>query len=619
MWTADPPLSQSLKSSPDAGFKPSGDDEKKVTEEPRKEGGDLSKEDERDDQEKDDDVNNTNTVNDVSTNEVNVCYDDEDVGFEDPNFPDRVYKVEKALYRLHQAPRAWYETLSTYLLDNGFQRGKIDKTLFIRKDKCDILLVQVYVDDIIFGSTKKLLCTKFEKMMHKKFQMSSTGELTFFLGLQLKQKNDGIFISQDKIVDFLNANTIKYALKVNPTIYTSCIEQFWATIKAKTVNGEVQLQSLVDGKKIIVTEASIRSDLQLNDEEDEVVYEKRDDNLERVATTATGLDAEQDRGNINKTQSKATPNEPSSPGTSSGGGPKRQETMGDTIAQTRSENDHQTWEKNDDIDKDAEITLVDETQGRYGDDIMFDVSDITGEEIVSTYAPKYNSVSAASKLMFEITLAQALTTLEKRKETLFIQQKEQKRKGTGHHKSSTKGVSKVDEDKETAELKSMMEVIPNEEEIAVDAIPLAIASCTVLSYGASYRYDGHPSVMTGFLRNKDGIGPLIIAAVLIDVNVAQSKLVLLKNFNEDYSKWLRLLVENTDVKVRVTVVKHNLVLLQKLISQLEIHDEIISQEDVNQKFLRILSPEWNAHTIMWRNKLEIDTLSLDDLYNNMKI
>ncbi|GKF74539.1 putative ribonuclease H-like domain-containing protein, partial [Tanacetum coccineum] len=97
-------------------------------------------------------------------------------------------------------PRAWYETLSTYLLDNGFQRGKIDKTLFIRKDKCDILLVQVYVDDIIFGSTKKLLCTKFEKMMHKKFQMSSTGELTFFLGLQLKQKNDGIFISQDKYV-----------------------------------------------------------------------------------------------------------------------------------------------------------------------------------------------------------------------------------------------------------------------------------------------------------------------------------------------------------------------------------------------------------------------------------
>ncbi|GJU26472.1 putative ribonuclease H-like domain-containing protein [Tanacetum coccineum] len=107
--------------------------------------------------------------------EVYVC---QPPGFEDPEFPDRVYKVEKALYGLHQAPRAWYETLSTYLLDNGFQR-----------------------DDIIFGSTKKSLCTEFEKLMHKKFQMSSMGELTFFLGLQVTQKDDGIFISQDKYVD----------------------------------------------------------------------------------------------------------------------------------------------------------------------------------------------------------------------------------------------------------------------------------------------------------------------------------------------------------------------------------------------------------------------------------
>ncbi|GJR41858.1 gamma-tubulin complex component 6 isoform X2 [Tanacetum coccineum] len=112
--------------------------------------------------------------------EVYVC---QPPGFEDPEFPDRVYKVEKALYSLHQAPRAWYETLSTYLLDNGFQRGQIDKTLFIKRVKSDILLVQVYVDDIIFGSTKKQLCTEFETLMHKKFQMSSMGELTFFLGL----------------------------------------------------------------------------------------------------------------------------------------------------------------------------------------------------------------------------------------------------------------------------------------------------------------------------------------------------------------------------------------------------------------------------------------------------
>ncbi|GJY37650.1 putative reverse transcriptase domain-containing protein [Tanacetum coccineum] len=270
----------------------------------------------------------------------------------------------------------------------------------------------------------------------------------------------------EQIVDFINAHTIKYALTINPIIYTLCIELFWATVKAKTVNGEVQLQAMVDGKKIIITESIVRRDLQLEDAEgvdclpnvtifeqltligfvqvfvnqqldglpshkriyvtpshtkkifrnmkrvgkgfsgrvtplfptmvvhnqeemgegsamptdphhtptiiqpstsqpqktqkprrskrkdtevpqpsgpttnvaDEAVNEEMDDSLVRAATTASSLEAEQDSGNINKTQSKATPNEPSSPGTSSGGGPRRQETMGDTIAQTRSEN-----------------------------------------------------------------------------------------------------------------------------------------------------------------------------------------------------------------------------------------------------------------------------------------
>ncbi|GJW80054.1 retrovirus-related pol polyprotein from transposon TNT 1-94 [Tanacetum coccineum] len=257
------------------------------------------------------------------------------------NFPDRVYNVEKALYRLHQAPRAWYKTSSTYLLDNGFQRGKINKTLFINMYKGDILLVQVYVDDIIFGSTKMKLCIAFEKFMHEKFQMSSMGELTFFLGLQVKQKKDGIFISQDKYVaeilkkfGFIKVKTastpmetqkpllkdkdgkevnvhmyrsmisslmyltssrpdimftvcvcaryqvnpkvlhlhavkriFRYALMINPTIYISCIEQFWSTVMVKTINGEEQLHALVDSKKIIITKSSIRRDLQLADEE----------------------------------------------------------------------------------------------------------------------------------------------------------------------------------------------------------------------------------------------------------------------------------------------------------------------------------------------------------------
>nr|GFA93401.1 putative ribonuclease H-like domain-containing protein [Tanacetum cinerariifolium] len=103
---------------------------------------------------------------DTIEEEVYVC---QPPGFEDPENPDRVYKVVKVLYGLHQAPRAWYETLATYLLENRFQRGTIDQTLFIKKQQKDILLVQIYVDDIIFGATNKALCQSFEKMMKDKF------------------------------------------------------------------------------------------------------------------------------------------------------------------------------------------------------------------------------------------------------------------------------------------------------------------------------------------------------------------------------------------------------------------------------------------------------------------
>ncbi|KAI3685502.1 hypothetical protein L6452_34750 [Arctium lappa] len=129
--------------------------------------------------------------------EVYVC---QPPGFENPSYPDRVYKLKKALYGLHQAPRAWYDTLSSYLLENGFERGIIDKTLFIKRKKKDILLVQIYVDDIIFGSTRDNMCKEFEDLMHQRFKMSSMGELTFFLGLQVQQKSDGIFICQSKYV-----------------------------------------------------------------------------------------------------------------------------------------------------------------------------------------------------------------------------------------------------------------------------------------------------------------------------------------------------------------------------------------------------------------------------------
>nr|GEV64032.1 putative ribonuclease H-like domain-containing protein [Tanacetum cinerariifolium] len=302
-------------------------------------------------------------------------------GFEDPDYPDKVYKVVKALYGLHQAPRAWYQTLANYLLENDFQRGKIDQTLFIKKQKGDILLVQVYVNDIIFRSSNKELCKAFEKLMKDKFQMSSMGELAFFLGLQVKQKDDGIsvkinmsmigslmyltssrpdimfavcacarfqvnpkvshlhavkrifrylkgkplglwypkdspfnlvayfdsdytgasldkksitgvimapltfvdthnmiaFLTKsdasegfDQIVDFLTAHTIQYALVVNPTIYVSCIKQFWASVSIKKSNDAVKLQALIDRKKVIIIKDTICQALRLDDAD---VYE----------------------------------------------------------------------------------------------------------------------------------------------------------------------------------------------------------------------------------------------------------------------------------------------------------------------------------------------------------
>ncbi|GJT21315.1 putative ribonuclease H-like domain-containing protein [Tanacetum coccineum] len=411
------------------------------------------------------------------------------IGFKDPNFPDRVYKVEKAMYGLHQAPRAWYETLSTYLLDNEFPRGKIDKTLFIKMYKGDILLVQVYVDDIIFGSTKKELYNAFEKLMHKKFQMSSIGELTFFLGLQVQQKKDGIFISQDKYVakilkkfGFIKVKTASTPMEtqkpllkdkdgeeVDVNMYRSMIgslmcltssrpdimfvvcacaryqvnlkvshlhamkrifrylkgqpklglwypkDSFFdlvaytnsdyagASLDRKSTTGGcqflgcrliswqckkqtvvanstteaeyvaassccgqvlwIQNQLLDYGYNFMHTKIFIdnnrkaKKSVRLMMENlfgmelelilvpqpsgptyivvDEAIHKELGDSLVRAATTTSSLEAEQDSGNITKSRSKATPNEAGSQETSSCSGPRRQETMRDTIAQTR--------------------------------------------------------------------------------------------------------------------------------------------------------------------------------------------------------------------------------------------------------------------------------------------
>ncbi|GJR09680.1 putative ribonuclease H-like domain-containing protein [Tanacetum coccineum] len=289
------------------------------------------------------------------------------LGFKDPDHPNKVYKVVKALYGLHQAPRAWYETLANYLLSNGFKRGKIDQTLFIKKQKGDILLVQVYVDDIIFGSTNKELCTGFEKLMKDKFQMSSMGELTFFLGLQVQQKEDGIFISQDKYdrdADDVDVHlyrsmigSLMYLTASRPDIMFAGFSIWTVLITIVTMlellqDRKVYIWMVVVLGNMLILEQSKKANcgchylqLQLKyvavlvawtskacgipDVEcftfevmvekkvgDEAVHKELDDKMEMASTTASSLEAEQD----------------------SGSGPRCQDTiLGDVNAQTRFE------------------------------------------------------------------------------------------------------------------------------------------------------------------------------------------------------------------------------------------------------------------------------------------
>nr|GEZ79335.1 retrovirus-related Pol polyprotein from transposon TNT 1-94 [Tanacetum cinerariifolium] len=138
--------------------------------------------------------------------DVYVC---QPKGFIDADYPSHVYKLKKALYGLKQEPRAWYYELSTFLLQNRFSKGTIDLTLFTRRFDDDILVVQVYVDDIIFGSTDLRYATLFSDLMKSHFEISMMREMTFFLGLQVNQSPSGIFINQS---NYVNEILKKYGL-----------------------------------------------------------------------------------------------------------------------------------------------------------------------------------------------------------------------------------------------------------------------------------------------------------------------------------------------------------------------------------------------------------------------
>jgi hypothetical protein len=149
-------------------------------------------------------------------------YVEQPPGFEDSEYPNHVYKLSKALYGLKQAPRAWYEWLRDFLITNGFKVGKVDPTLFTKTIANDLFVCQIYVDDIIFGSTNKSTCEEFSRIMVQKFEMSMMGESKYFLGFQVKQLQEGTFISQTKYIqDILTKFGMKDAKPIKTPMGTN--------------------------------------------------------------------------------------------------------------------------------------------------------------------------------------------------------------------------------------------------------------------------------------------------------------------------------------------------------------------------------------------------------------
>jgi len=144
-------------------------------------------------------------------------------GFEDLKHPDYVYKLKKSLYGLKQTPRTWYDKLSNFLLKNDFKRGQVDTTLFKKTLEKDILIVQIYVDDIIFSSTNASLCKEFSKLMQEKFEMSMMGELKFFLGIQINQCKDGVYVHQSKYTkELLKKFKLEDCKEMNTPMHPTC-------------------------------------------------------------------------------------------------------------------------------------------------------------------------------------------------------------------------------------------------------------------------------------------------------------------------------------------------------------------------------------------------------------
>jgi len=159
-------------------------------------------------------------LNGVVSREV---YVNQPPGFEDLKHPGHVYKLKKSIYDLKQALRFWYDILSNFLIENDFKRGPVDTTLFGRTPEKDILVVQIYVDDIIFDSTNASFCKEFSKLMQDEFEMSMMGELKFLLGIQFNQCKDGTYVHKSKYTkELLKKFKLEDCKEINTPIHPTC-------------------------------------------------------------------------------------------------------------------------------------------------------------------------------------------------------------------------------------------------------------------------------------------------------------------------------------------------------------------------------------------------------------
>ncbi|XP_057828666.2 uncharacterized mitochondrial protein AtMg00810-like [Cryptomeria japonica] len=144
-------------------------------------------------------------------------------GFESSDYTDHVYRLKKALYGLKQAPRAWYSRLNSHLISKGFTKGNVDSTLYTKVVSNDLLAIEIYVDDIIFGSTNDELSQSFSTIMESEFEMSMLGPLSFFLGIQVSQLEHGLFISQTKYAkEMLKRFQMDHCTHVGTPMETGC-------------------------------------------------------------------------------------------------------------------------------------------------------------------------------------------------------------------------------------------------------------------------------------------------------------------------------------------------------------------------------------------------------------